>query len=81
MVVPVVELFVVVPVVVAPGFFAVVDVAGGRFFTVPVVAGGLLDGREVLPPIMPPPVTPPSCCPTATPIDANRKRMANTNRN
>ena len=58
---------VVVPVVAVPlfavaGFFVVV--AGGFFLVVVVEAGfvaGLLEGREVLPPIIPPPVTPPSC--------------------
>jgi hypothetical protein len=70
----------VVPVVVAAGFFVDVVVVG---FFLGVVVAGLVVGRDVLPPpIVPPPVTPPSCCPTATLIEASRKKAAvNTNRN
>ena len=67
---------------VAPGFF--VDVVTGGFFLVVVDVGllaGLLVGRDVLPPIIPPPVTPPSCCATARPVQPNRNRTVNTNRN
>ena len=76
--------FAVVPVDVAPGFFVVV-VAGVRFRVVGVVvdllAGALLVGRDVLPPIIPPPVTPPSCWATATPAQADSMTSVNTNRN
>ena len=74
----------VVPVVVVPGFFVDV-VTGGRFLGVVVVdeglfAGGLVEGRDVLPPpIVPPPVTP-SCCATATLTEASRTRTVNTDR-
>ena len=64
------------------GFF--VDAAtGGFFFVVEVdlLAGGLLVGRDVLPPIIPPPVTPPSCCANAALEKANRNRTENTNGN
>ena len=46
-------------------------------YSVVVDAGGLLDGRDVLPPIIPPPVTPPSCCATATPVHVHINRTAN----
>ena len=68
----------------APGF---ADVAAGLFFTAGVVdvdlfaglvAGGLLVGRDVLPPMVPPPVTPPSCCPTATLAQTNTNMSVNT---
>ena len=83
-----VPLFPVVPALdvgVVPGFF-VDDATGGFFRGVDVVdvglfAGGLLVGRDVLPPIIPPPVTPPSCCPHATPAQENKNRAVNTNRN
>jgi hypothetical protein len=68
--------------VVALGF-----VVAGRFRVADVVfglvaadAGGLLVGREVLPPIIPPPVTPPSCCPTAALAQANKNKAVNKER-
>ena len=74
-----------VPVVVVTGLLTV---GVGRFRAGPVDvglvaglvvvdAGGLLDGRDVLPPIIPPPVTPPSCCATATPVHVHINRTAN----
>ena len=55
------------------GFFFVVDVG--------LLAGGLLVGRDVLPPIIPPPVTPPSCWANAAPEQVSKKRTVTTNGN
>ena len=75
----------VVPVVVGVGLLTVVvgrlragPVDVGLIVGLVVVgAGGLFDGRDVLPPIIPPPVTPPSCCATETPVQVHINRIPN----